>query len=190
MDIQNTDNLAAIDSTANLIKTTIIAIEPLRIKGNTLASCSVSCLVEPRIGDTVLCALSNNERTYILAILERLEPEKQTLIHSDAPFLLQASSVMVNAEEIQLISDRVDCNIGSFKRVVQTVEELIGNCVVSFGTFFMFAKRSIRRIEELDETRSGHLKLESPTLVEINGAVTAISGDQLIKMQSKQIHMG
>lgn len=189
MDIQNTENLAVVDSSANLIKTTIIAIEPLRIKGNILAKRSVSCLIEPRIGDTVLCAQPDNH-TYILAILERLEPEKETLIYSEAPILLQASSMMVHAEEVQLISERVDCNIGSLKRVIQTVEELVGNCRASFGTFFMFAKRSVRRIDELDETRSGHLKLESPTLVEVNGAVTAISGEQLIKMQSKQIHMG
>lgn len=189
MDIQNTENLAVVDSSASLIKTTIIAIEPLRIKGNLLAKRSVSCLIEPRIGDTVLCA-QPDDYAYILAILERLEPEKETLIYSEAPIVLQASSMTVSAEEIQLISDRVDCNIGTLKRVVQTVEELVGNCTASFNTFFMFAKRSVRRIEELDETRSGHLKLESPTLVEVNGAVTAISADQLIKMQSKQIHMG
>ena len=40
----------------------------------------------------------------------------------------------------------------------------------------MRAKRSIRRIDELDETRAGHLRLESPALVELHGAVTAVSG--------------
>jgi hypothetical protein len=54
----------------------------------------------------------------------------------------------------------------------------------------MRAKRSIRRVEELDETRAGHLRLESPTLVEIHGEVTAISGEQMVKVQGQQIHMG
>jgi len=60
----------------------------------------------------------------------------------------------------------------------------------SVGTLFMRAKRSIRRVEELDETRAGHLRLESPTLVEIHGEVTAISGEQMVKVQGQQIHMG
>ena len=54
----------------------------------------------------------------------------------------------------------------------------------------MRAKRSIRRVDELDETRAGHLRLESPALVEVHGAVTAVSAEKLIRLQGKQIHMG
>ena len=190
MDILNTENLSAIDSEVVLIKTTIIATEPIRVKNNMPAIYATSCLVQPRIGDTVLCAMANEDKAYILSILERLEPQKETLIYSEGPLLVQATKLMVASEEIELIANQVDCNIGTLKRMIETVDDFIGNCRASFGTFFMFAKRSIRRIEELDETRSGHLKLESPTLVGVSGAVTAISGEELIKMQSKQIHMG
>jgi hypothetical protein len=190
MDIQNTENLTAVESSANLIRTAIISEQPLRIKGGISAVCAVSCLVKPRIGDQVLCATSVDGQAYLLAILERLEPEKETLIYSEVPLQVQASHFTLTSEQIELISEQVDCNIGTLKRVIKTVEDVIGNCMTSFGTFFMFAKRSVRRVEELDETRSGHLKLESPTLVELSGAVTAISGDELISMQSKQIHMG
>jgi len=190
MDILNAENLSAVDSKVALFKTTIISTEPLRIKNNMLAIYATSCLVQPRIGDTVLCAIANEDQAYILSILERLEPQKETLIYSEAPLLVQATELTVACEQIEVISNQVDCNIGTLKRMIETVDDFIGNFRASFGTFFMFAKRSIRRIEELDETRSGHLKLESPTLVEVSGAVTAISGDELIKMQSKQIHMG
>jgi hypothetical protein len=190
MDIPNTESLAAIESSANLIRTTIISVEPLRIKGGISASCAVSCLVKPRIGDQVLCATSVDGQAYLLAILERLEPVKETLIYSEAPVQVQACQLTLVSEQIDLISERVNCNIGTLKRVMQTVEDVVGNCQASFGTFLMFAKRSMRRVEELDETRAGHLKLESPALVEVSGAVTAISGDELISMQSKQIHMG
>jgi hypothetical protein len=54
----------------------------------------------------------------------------------------------------------------------------------------MHAKRSIKRVDELDETHAGHLRLESQTLVELHGAVTVVSGEELVKFQSKQIHMG
>ena len=190
MDIQSTENLAAADSSVSLLQSTVIALEPMRIKGNIAASCAVSCLVQPRIGDTVLCAVQNQGQALILAILARLEPENETLIYSEAPLVLEATNISITSEKIDLISDQVNCNLGTLKRVVQKVDDVVGNCMATFGTFFMFAKRSSRRIEELDETRSGHLKLESPTLVEVSGAVTAISGEELIKMQSKQIHMG
>jgi hypothetical protein len=190
MDIPNTENLSAVEKSANIISTTIISESPLRIKGGIAASCAVSCLVKPRIGDQVLCAISAHGEVYLLAILERQEPEKETLIYSEAPLQVQTPYLTLTSEQMDLISERVDCNIGTFKRIVQTVEDTVGNCMANFGTFFMFAKRSVRRVEELDETRSGHLKLESPVLVELSGAVTAISGDELISMQSKQIHMG
>jgi hypothetical protein len=190
MDIQNTKNLSAIDSAVNLIRTTIIATEPLRVKDDQPANCAVSCLVQPRIGDSVLCAVSNQDQVYVLAVLERLEPQKETVIYSAAPLILQTTNLTVASEEIELMANKVNCNIGSLKRMIEAAEDLVGHYRASFGTFFMFAKRSIRRVEELDETRSGHLKLESPTLVEVSGAVTAISGEELIKMQSKQIHMG
>ena len=190
MDVQSTENLAAVDFPMGLFRSTVITTEPLRIKGNIRAIRAVSCLVQLRIGDTVLCAQENQSLAYIMAILDRLEPEKVTLISSEAPLAVQAEEISITSEQIYLISDRVDCNIGVLKRVVQKVDELVDTFKASFGTIFMFAKRSTRRIEELDETRSGHLKLESPTLVEISGAMTAISGEELVKMQSKQIHMG
>lgn len=190
MDIQNTENLAEVNSLASLIKTTIISLEPLKIKGNIPAVCAISCLVQVREGDVVLCSLSDKDTAYVLAILERLEPAKETLIHSEAPIVLQNLSISLICEKIELVTQYADCNIGKLKKIIESAEDYIGSYTASFRTFFMAAKRSIRRIEELDETRSGHLKLETPTLLEISGAVTSIAGDELIKMQSKQIHMG
>ena len=190
MDFPKIDQLLATDSAVQLVKTAIVSTNPLLIKDNVFATLSVSCLVEPRIGDTVICAISADKKAYILTIVDRLEPNKETVIHLHSPLELVAPALSIKSGAIELVAEQVDCNIGKFKRIVDSVEDLVGNCMVSFGTFFMLAKRSIKRVEELDETRSGHLKLESPTLVELNGAVTAISGEELIKMQSKQIHMG
>lgn len=190
MDIQSTENLAAADVSVNLMQSTIIALDPMRIKGNIAATCAVSCLVMPRVGDTVLCATHDSEQVYVLAILNRLSPDSETLIGSDAPLALQASRIAISGEHIDIVADQMNCNIGVMKRVIQKVEDVVGHCVSSFETLFTFANRSTRRTQELDETRAGHLKLESPTLVEVSGALTAISGEELIKMQSKQIHMG
>ncbi|MCE7505974.1 DUF3540 domain-containing protein [Polynucleobacter sp. IMCC30063] len=190
MDFPKTDHLVAVDSEVRLVKTAIISVDPLRIKNNAPALLSASCLVEPRVGDMVICALAGDGHAYILSIVERLEPNKESVLHFSAPLEIITPSLSIKSIEMAVFSEKVECHIGKLKRVVDSVEDFVENCLVSFGTFFMLAKRSIKRVEELDETRAGHLKLESPTLLEMNGAVTAISGEELIKMQSKQIHMG
>jgi hypothetical protein len=89
-----------------------------------------------------------------------------------------------------VIAEHVEVNVGVLKRIADRVDETVEYLSSTIGTFFMRAKRSIRRIDELDETRAGHLRLESPALVELHGAVTAVSGEKLIRLQGKQIHMG
>ena len=94
------------------------------------------------------------------------------------------------SQKIDVQADQVDNNIGVLKRLIDRVDDAIDFLSTRIGTLFMHAKRSIKRVDELDETHAGHLRLESPTLVELHGAVTVVSGEELVKFQSKQIHMG
>ena len=81
-------------------------------------------------------------------------------------------------------------NVGVLKRIADRVDEVLQYFSSSIETMFVHAKRSIKRVDELDETRAGHLRLESPSLVEVNGAVTIVSAEKLVKLQADQIHMG
>jgi len=184
-------DLCAPDQHVSLIQTTIIALNPLRIKDGTTVNVAVSCLVMPSVGDIVLCAVSEDvSQTTILSVLIRLRPELPIVIAPGSAVELQVSELKVITAQAHFEADQADVSIGMLKRAINRIDEVIEQSVSSFGSVIIRAKRSVRRVKELDEVQAGHIKIESPTLVEVHGSVTAISGEHLIQMQSKQIHMG
>jgi hypothetical protein len=183
-------HLTAPERSVELLQSTIIDLHPLRIKRGTNASVAASCLIQPGLGDVVLCMLSQGQDAVILSVIERFEPEKTLVLQTNSPVEMRFSSLSVLSQKIDVQADRVDINIGVLKRLIDRVDDAIDFLSTRIGTLFMHAKRSIKRVDELDETHAGHLRLESPTLVELHGAVTVVSGEELVKFQSKQIHMG
>ena len=190
MDFTDLESLAAENIAVTLLQSTVTSIDPLCIKGGIRAKPAASCLVRPDLGDIVMCTSSHHGMSHILAVLERSQPEQTMTICSDSEVELQFPKIGLISEEIDVVADRANVNLRIFSRIAERIDDTVEFLSSSVGTLFMRAKRSIRRVEELDETRAGHLRLESPTLVEIHGEVTAISGEQMVKVQGQQIHMG
>lgn len=190
MDFTNIESLAADSVAVTLTQATVTSLNPLSIKGGIGAECAPSCLVRPELGDVVLCTNPAQGPVYILALLQRSQPEQTMVLSANSAVELQFSKIGVVSEEIEVVADRATVNLRMFSRIAERIDDTVEFLSSSVGTLFMRAKRSIRRVDELDETRAGHLRLESPTLVEIHGEVTAISGEQMVKMQGQQIHMG
>lgn len=191
MDFADVSKLAATECAVTLIQSTVIAQDPLRLQSGAPARCAASCVIKPQLGDSVLCAIpSNGDGATILMVLERFEPELPLVMESSSALEMRFPQMSVLSERIEVIAEHVEVNVGVLKRIADRVDETVEYLSQTIGTFFMRAKRSIRRVDELDETRAGHLRLESPALVEVHGAVTAVSAEKLIRLQGKQIHMG
>jgi hypothetical protein len=190
MDISNTDYLSAADTSLVFTQTTVIKVQPLQIKGGITAILAPSCLMQVQVGDMVACAISSQGTAYILAVLERLDPAADMILSSKSPISVHAPQLNLAATKVNVVADELIANIGLLRRLIDRVEDVVGSLVASFDSIFIRAARSIRRVEELDELTAGHVKIDSPALVEISGEVTTIAGEELIKMQSQQIHMG
>lgn len=176
---------------AKLIVSRVERINPIELEGGGPASLAISCLVQPEIGDHVLCAQAHSsEPTVILSILSRAVSSDPLRVTSEVPIEVQAPAFNLMAQSSEVTLERALLNVGFLQRLVGQMEDIMDYVSINVKTVFLNAKRSMRRIEELDETQAGHLRLESPALVELHGEVTAISGEQLIKMQGQQIHMG
>lgn len=190
MDISNTDHLSAADTSLTFTQTTVIKVQPLQVKGGISAILAPSCLMQVQVGDTVACAIGAQGSAYILAVLERLDPAADIVLSSQSPLSVHAPQINLAATKVNLVADELVANIGLLKRLIDRAEDVVGSLIASFDSIFIRAARSIRRVEELDELSAGHVKIDSPALVEISGEVTTIAGEELIKMQSQQIHMG
>jgi hypothetical protein len=183
--------LSAPDQRVSLVQTTVVSVGPYKIKNGSLARVATSCLVTPSVGDSVLCAHAENDtQATILAVLVRLQPELPLIIAPEAALELQVNEITLVTGQAHLVASKVNVSIEVLKRVVNRIDEVVDYASSTFGSLFVRAKRSIKRVQELDEVQAGHIKIESPTLIEVHGSVTAISAEHLIQMQSKQIHMG
>lgn len=58
-----------------------------------------SCLVQPRVGDTVLVSLEDGGAGYILAILERDEPSLELQLGADVHLRVEAGSLAVQCRD-------------------------------------------------------------------------------------------
>lgn len=190
MDISNTDHLSAADTSLNFTQTTVIKVQPLQVKGGIPAILAPSCLMHVQVGDVVACAVGTQGSAYILAILERIDPATDMILSSKSPISVNAPQINLAATKVNIVADELVANIGLLRRLIDRAEDVVGSLVASFDSIFIRAARSIRRVEELDELSAGHVKIDSSALVEISAEVTTIAGEELIKMQSQQIHMG
>jgi len=188
LDIQE---LSVPDQRVSLMQTTLIGVAPYKIKNGSIARVATSCLVSPSVGDIVMCAQADNDpQATILAVLVRLQPELPLIIAPEAAVEFQVKELTLVTAQAHLVASKVNVTIEVLKRVVSKIDEVVDYASSTFGSVFIRAKRYIKRVKELDEVQAGHIKLESPTLIEVHGSVTAISAEHLIQMQSKQIHMG
>jgi hypothetical protein len=202
------ENLSAADVQVQWVQTTVVGVDPLRLKGGYDGVLAASCLVQPELGDTVACircvdpdqaqadgasvsdSLPRARPSVVVAIVSRLNTTLPLRMTAKVPLQIQTAGLDLLAPRIEIHAQEVELNAGRLRQLVDRIDEAADYISSRVGTLFMHAKRSIKRVEELDETRAGHLRLESTALTEIHGAVTAISGEQLVKVQSKQIQLG
>jgi hypothetical protein len=175
---------------------------------------ALSCLLEPRPGDTVLVSETPSADCYVLSILERPQEGPATLCF-DGDVELKAASgrVRVAAQEgIDLVSAR-DTQLVSSSLSVSTLEaEVTAQQLSFFGTLFQgqvdriklagqtcdsvfdrvsqTARRSYRRIEELEHVAAGQLTCLVKKLLSLRGKHSVLTAEEDVRIDGDKILMG
>ena len=160
--------------------------------GSDDARVAKSCLVEPDVGDRVLCA-TGADGTFVLAVLCGAPgaPEAPTRIGGEGDLeIAPRGRLSVRAKTAAVAID----DLGFFGRVVRaeaariTVAAKELDSVV--GRLAQRAKSVFRFVEGMDQTRAGAVDVRAETLASIRGDTAVVSARVLAKVDGQQIHLG
>ena len=175
---------------------------------------SASCLLEPRPGDRVLISEAPSEKCYVLSILERPEEGPSTLSF-DGDVELKAASGrirvaakegidIVSAGETQLISpsltvSTLDAEVTAlqlsffgtlFQGQIDRIKLMGQTCDSVFERVSQKAKRSYRRIEELEHVAAGQLTCQVKKLLSLRGKYSVLTAEEDVRIDGDKILMG
>jgi hypothetical protein len=178
------------------------------------ATKSVSCLVEPLPGDTVLVSQTASGKCYVLSILER-EDQGPTSLAFDGDVDLRAREGrlrlaaqegidLVSAKDTALISAQLSVNsvqgevsiqhlsfFGNFLQGQIQKIKLIGQaCDSVLERVSQRVKRCYRRVEELDQLTAGQLNYRVNKLMSLRGKYSVLTAEEDVRIDGDKILMG
>lgn len=177
---------------------------------------TTGCGVDPRPGDRVVLFFSESEVPLILGIVEEAAsaqpsprtmrfPEGLIMDVSGRPFSVRSSEgIEVDTPEMNLLTGRLrgtfsECEIVSRKMTItgeilsfvgEKIREVARSIERVSEWFHDRAHGSIREIDTLDRHVSGETMIESESIVSIQSKTALISTEELVKIDSDQIHLG
>ena len=177
---------------------------------------TTGCGVDPRPGDRVVLFSPEGEPPLILAIVEdgmSLQgsprtmrfPEGLVMEVSGSPLGIRSrEGVEIESSEVRFRSGRLSGEVGEMEiaagkmtltgGVLSLVGEKIGQVAKTIERisewFHDRAHGSIREIETLDRHVSGEMTIESESIVSIQSKTALIATEELVKIDSDQIHLG
>lgn len=178
------------------------------------AAKSMSCLIEPLPGDTVLLSLSAEGKSYILSILERENDGRVDLVfEGDVDLktkdgrirlaaqkgldLVSAGDTSMVSGELSISSVEAEVNIqrlsflssffhGQIERV-----KLIGQaCDSVFERVSQNIKRYFRRVEEVEQLHVGQLDYQAKKLMSLRGKYSILTAQEDVRIDGDKILMG
>jgi hypothetical protein len=175
---------------------------------------AVTCLIEPEAGDKVLVCLGVDDRTYILAILERPQgsgfemnvtgdltvssPEGSVSVRArDAIGLVSGKSVEMLSPHLKASFQLADVVFNKLLYAGQAIEatvarmKMVAQVVESVvGRLHQVLKNSYRTVEESETMKAGNVHYLVRKLMALRSRYTVITADKDVKIDGKHIHMG
>lgn len=175
---------------------------------------SVSCLLEPLVGDKVLLVTDTEGGDYVLAVLERAADQLATLnLPGDTQISAQAGRLSLSARDgIGMASaGEIAMQSGSLKvealkgevtvHDLSLVGEAWRSCVdrvKSVGKTFdsilerchQRVSRSYRVVDEMDQVKAGQIDYQADSSLQLHAKYTLMTADELVKVDGEQIHLG
>lgn len=157
---------------------------------------AASCLLVPKVGDKVLVSGPESGELYIIAIIKQAVPEQSELavkghlsISSEA-FSLQSKQLQVKADTAQCVIDSADY-VGKELRTTISISRIVGKVYeVIADRLSQMSRNSFKITEQVDQTRAGTIDYQADDSARIHSKYTMVTGKELVKVDSDQIHMG
>jgi hypothetical protein len=175
---------------------------------------AVSCLVAAEVDDLVLVAVTPREGAFLLAVLDRDLGATTTLavagdLHVQAPdgritFAANEGVDLLSAGEVNVTSSAVRVSAAEGHVVVQGLS-FVGEVVraeveklklvaKSFDSvlerFTQKVQRSYRTVTETDQLRAERIDYTADKTMSLHAEHALVSADDLVKVDSEQIHLG
>jgi len=178
------------------------------------ATKSVSCLIEPLTGDTVLISVAPSGRCYILGILERENGGPASLVfEGDVEFkakegrfrvaaqegidLVSAKGTALVSPELSINSVQADVSIqhlsffGTFLQGQIQKIKMIGQAYDSvFERVSQRVRRCYRWVDELDQLKAGQLNYLVKKLMSLRGKYSVLTAEEDVRIDGDKILMG
>lgn len=173
---------------------------------------AASCLLEPAVGDRVWI-VSEGERCYVLAVLERSSEAPATLrFEGDAALRVEGRFDLEAGDDLQLRSE-AQVGIAGDQLQVQAREGrvFVRECKAVLRSLLTHAsksttvaklvetladrvstssKTSSRTVTELDQLRAGLIDHQAEELAQIAADKVLVNGGEITKVEAGQIHIG
>ena len=172
--------------------------------GTVSAGRAAGCLLEPEAGDQVLLVWTGAERTHILNILERGNPDR-SLLAVPGELALRAEKVTVDGEtsveirtsqfelsalsglarlgSLRFIGGVVSSRVGRMKTVAERVETIAGRVIDRLG-------RRYTRVEEFEDAQMGRMRLLVKDLLTVRSRSTAVKARDRVELDAEKILIG
>ena len=175
---------------------------------------AASCLLLPQRGDHVLISGPDASRVYLIAVVEQADPRQaqlettgdvvlrsrtgsvslesakdvrlaaQSAVSIDTESLaLQAKNASFVTEKMKYLGAEVTATVGSTRIVGKVYEAIMDR--LSF-----LSRVTFRAAEEVEHVRAGSLDYRADKSARIHASYTMVTGESLVKVDAKQIHMG
>lgn len=157
---------------------------------------AASCLLVPKVGDKVLVSGPDSGELYIIAIIKQAVPEQSELavkghlsISSEA-LSLHSKQLQVKADAAQCVIDSADY-VGKELRSTISISRIVGKVYeVIADRLSQMSRNSFKITEQVDQTRAGTIDYQAEDSARIHSKYTMVTGKELVKVDSDQIHMG
>lgn len=166
---------------------------------------AVSCLLEPREGDSVACMQVAPSELWILAVLQRegaaehvlslpgdtrIQVEGGRLALSSARLALHGDEIELRAREARMAVESAEL-VGARLRVVGSVLKVVGSVLSTvMERVNHYSKSHTRTTDGMDRVAATHVECEAKQLLRLSGEHALVNGEKLIKARGGQIHFG
>lgn len=165
---------------------------------------AASCLLRPEVGDEVLLLGPSTEQLYVVAVTVRAEEGPSVLqvegdlqlraggsieVSAGHQLDLEAARLGLRAEDGEVSVARLQFNGLAWRGVVGTVHRVSQLCETVVDRALHFAKTSIRRVEGMDQLRSGQIDHQAKDYARLRSRHVAIKADSVAKLKAEQMHL-
>lgn len=175
---------------------------------------AASCLLAPQPGDEVLISGPDPDRVYLIAVTTQADPAHARLettgdvvlastngsialespqevsLRGQQAVRVETAALSLRTQDAHCITDRMRYVATEVQATVGTTR-LIGKAYEAvLDRLSLISRLSFRTTQDVDQVRAGTLDYQAEQALRLHGDYTLVTGNELVKVDAKQIHMG